>query len=191
MKIEYEATFAKINKEEIRERLNQVPAKLVKPEFLQKRAVFRFPKGHEVAEGWIRVRNEGDKITMSVKVIDGDKIEDQKEVCLKVDNFEEAVSLLTAIGCVQKSYQETKRELWLLDGVEVTIDEWPFLEPFVEVEGKSEAKVKVVATKLGFNWNQAKFCSVTNLYEEKYGVSKEVINNQTPKIFFEMKNPFV
>ena len=190
MKIEYEATFTKINKEEIREKLTGAGAELIKPEFLQRRAAFHFPKGHEVAEGWIRVRDEGDKITMSVKVVDGDKIEDQKEICLKVDNFDNAISLLVTIGCVQKSYQETRRELWILDGVEITIDEWPFLEPFVEIEGESEVEVGSVAEKIGFDWSQAKFCSVTNLYEEKYGVSKEVINNQTPKIVFEMANPF-
>ena len=111
-------------------------------------------------------------------------------ICLKVDNFDNAISLLVTIGCVQKSYQETRRELWILDGVEITIDEWPFLEPFVEIEGESEVEVGSVAEKIGFDWSQAKFCSVTNLYEEKYGVSKEVINNQTPKIVFEMANPF-
>ena len=191
MKIEYEATFVNIDKNKVRSMLKEAKAKLLKPEFIQKRTVFHFPSGHEVAEGWIRVRDEGDKITMSIKVIDGEKIEDQKEICVKVDNFNEAVLLLTTLGCVQKSYQETKRELWQLDGVEITIDEWPFLEPFVEVEGSSEIEVKAVSEKLGFKWGEAKFCDVSNLYSEKYTVTKDVINNHTPKIVFEMNNPFI
>ncbi|MFH1170738.1 MAG: CYTH domain-containing protein [Candidatus Vogelbacteria bacterium] len=191
MKIEYEATFVKINKDEIRKRLVTAGAKLLKPEFLQKRATFHFPNGHEVNQGWVRVRDESDKITLSIKVIDGDKIENQKEICLKVDSFTEAISLLTTLGCVQKSYQESKRELWLLDGVEVMIDEWPFLEPFVEIEGPSEQAVKEVAEKIGFEWSDAKFCAVGTLYAEKYGITEDKINNQTPKIVFEMENPFV
>ena len=99
--------------------------------------------------------------------------------------------MLTTLGCVQKAYQETKRELWTLDGVEITIDEWPFLEPFVEVEGESEECVMRVSRKLGFEWKDAKFCAVGTLYAEKYNLLETVINNDTSKIVFDMQNPFV
>ena len=191
MNIEYEATFIKINKEEIKKRLEDSGAKLIRKEFLQKRAVFLLPKGNEINGGWLRVRDEGDKITMSLKIVDGDKIHDQKEVMLQVDNFEEAKKFLTSIGCQEKAYQESKRELWKLDDVEITVDEWPFLEPFVEVEGNSEEVVKAVSEKIGFDYGKAKFCAVDTLYSEKYGIEKEQINNNTPKILFEMENPFI
>jgi adenylate cyclase, class 2 len=141
MHIEYEATFLNIDIEDTRIRLDASGATLARPVFLQKRAVFFLPKGHEVEGGWLRVRDEGDKITMSLKVVNGTTISDQKEICLTVDSFEEACDILTAMGCTQKAYQETRRELWTLDGVAITIDEWPFLEPFVEVEGGSEKAV--------------------------------------------------
>ncbi|KKP82100.1 MAG: hypothetical protein UR83_C0058G0013 [Candidatus Moranbacteria bacterium GW2011_GWF2_35_54] len=155
MKIEFEATFTDINKDEIRDRLKKSGAVLTREEFLQKRVTFNFPVGHENKNGWLRVRDEGDKITMIIKIIDGEKIENQKEIGLTVDDFSEAVEFLETIGCRKKSYQETKRELWILDGVEVTIDEWPFLEPLVEVEGKSEEAVKNVSEKLGFDYQSA------------------------------------
>ncbi|MEA1963109.1 MAG: CYTH domain-containing protein [Patescibacteria group bacterium] len=148
------------------------------------------PKGNHINGGWLRVRDEGDKITMSLKVIDGDQIHNQKETQLTVDNFEEARKFLTGIGCEEKAYQESRRELWEMDKVEITIDEWPFLEPFVEVEGKSEEQVRVVSEKIGFNYTQARFCSVDTLYNEKYNISINQINNHTPKILFEMDNPF-
>jgi adenylate cyclase class 2 len=128
---------------------------------------------------------------MRVKSIEGEGIESQKESCVTVDSFKQAESLLTQLGCDRKAYQETKRELWMLDGVEVTIDTWPFLEPFVEVEGSSEAVVQAVAEKLGFDWSQAKFCAVDTLYSEKYDISTDQINNHTPEILFDMANPFV
>lgn len=191
MKIEYEATFTNVEKDMMRDKLKEAKAVLLRPEFMQRRTVFHLPEGNHVTGGWMRVRDEGDKITMSVKVVDGDQIEDQKEACLTVDSFDEAEIFLTTIGCKQKSYQETKRELWLLDGVEVTIDTWPFLETFVEIEGETEESVRNVAVKLGFDWSKAKFCAVDVLYSQKYGVACEVINNETPKIVFEMENPFV
>ena len=191
MKIEYEATFTKVDKAEIREKLMKAGAELLRPEFFQKRATFNLPGGHEIRGGWLRVRDEGDKITLSFKVVDGNKIENQKEIYLIIDNFENACDILQAIGCSKKSYQETKRELWKISDIEITIDEWPFLEPFIEIEGSSEQAVKKVARELGFEWSNAKFCTVGTLYAEKYDITEDKINNQTPKIVFEMENPFV
>lgn len=191
MEIEYEATFANVDKDKIRKKLKSIGAKLIRPEFLQKRVVFHLPKSHEIKGGWLRVRDEGGKTTMSLKVVIGDKIENQKEVCLKVDDFDRAVKFLISIGCQQKAYQESRRELWKIDGAEVTIDEWPFLEPYIEVEANSEEVVKSVSQKLGFDYSEAIFDSVDYLYSKKYGVSKKVINDQTPRIVFGEENPFL
>ena len=189
MRIEYEATFTDVNKDEVRERFRQAGAELMRPEYLQKRIPFHLPKEKRSKDSWLRVRDEGDKITLSLKVIDGGKIENQKELCLEINNFDDAVELLRAIGCEPKSYQETKRELWGLDGVDITIDEWPFLEPFVEVEGNSEKAVKEVSEKLGFHYADAIFCAVGKLYEMKYKVTPDAINI-LEKLVFDMENPF-
>lgn len=153
--------------------------------------VFNLPDDHHIKGGWMRVRDEGDKITLSLKSVIAGDIKTQKEICLKIDNFDNAVKFLEWLGYKNKAYQESKREFWIFDDVEVTIDEWPFLEPFVEIEGKSEEEVKKVSEKLGFNWQEAKFCSIDYLYSWKYGLSLDKINNHTPKIVFDMKNPFI
>ena len=189
MNIEYEAKFTNVDKDEIRQRLTTAGAELIRPEYLQKRIPFDLPAERHSKDSWLRVRDEGNKITLSLKTIDGDKIEDQKEICLKVNSFADAVELLTAVGCEPKSYQESKRELWKLDGVDITIDEWPFLEPFVEVEGASEDAVKNASEKLGFRYADALFGAVGKLYGMKYGLYPDQINN-CPKIVFDMKNPF-
>lgn len=192
MNIEYEATFAEIDKDAMRRKLSDAGAVLVKPEFPQKRVVFSLPKGNEIAGGYARVRDEGDKITMSLKVIDGDAIENQKEICLIVNSFEQAETLLATLGCQEKAYQETRRELWKLDGVEIMIDEWPFLEPFVEIEGPFEEAVKMVAAKLGFDYSRAIFGAVDALYMRKYmHLTADRINNHTPLIVFDSENPFI
>ena len=190
MNIEYEATFLDVNKNEMRKRLKGAGAILVRPEYLQKRIPFHLPKDKRSKDAWLRVRDEGDKITLSLKIVDGEKIEDQKEICLIVNDFNEAVKLLESIGCEKKSYQETKRELWKLDNVEITIDEWPFLEPFVEIEGHSEEEVKRVSEKIGFNYSESLFCAVGKLYKMKYGIYPDEINT-IEKIVFDMKNPFL
>jgi len=191
MNIEYEATFVDINKNTARTRLKKARAKLIRPEFLQKRFVYHLPQGHEIKGGWARIRDEGDKITMSLKIINGNKIDDQKEINLRIDNMEKAREFLKTLGCREKAYQETKREIWRLAGVEITIDEWPFLEPFVEIEGDSKKSVEQASKKLNFDYQKAKFCAIGQLYREKYNITLDLIDNRTPKLIFDMKNPFV
>ena len=190
MNIEYETTFVNIDKDKVRKRLKHTGAKLIKPEFLQKRVVFNIPNS-SYKHSWARVRDESDKITASFKMVDGSKIENQKEINLVIDDFKKGIDFLEAIGCHRKSYQETRREIWKLDDVEICIDEWPFLEPFVEVEGKSENEVKTVSKKLGFDYSKAWFCATGLIYSRKYNIPVEVIDNEIPKITFDMENSFL
>lgn len=191
MQIEYEATFENIDKDEMRARLKKAGAKLERPEFLSRRYTFSIPGRQNGVSSWIRVSDNGRKVTQTLKIVNTGKIEDQKELEIEVGSFDDTVEFFERIGCRKKSYQETKRERWILDGVEVTIDEWPFLEPFVEVEGKNEEEVRKVSEKLGFDWGKALFCAIGHLYYRKYDMPEHYFNNKIPKIIFEMKNPFL
>ncbi len=189
MEIEYEAKFLSIDKDDVRRRLAEAGATLVRPEFLQKRIPFDLPGDRKSKDAWVRVRDEDGRVTLSLKIVDGDRIEDQREIMVTVDDFDNAVMLLDEIGCMRKSYQETKRELWRAGSVEIMIDEWPFLDPFVEVEGPSESAVREAAEKLGFRWDDAVFGAVGKLYFMKYGVYPDTVNH-IKKIVFDMENPF-
>ncbi len=190
MQTEFEATFWPIAKDEMRERLERAGAQLVQAEFLQKRENF-FPPQNDKS-GWLRVRQEKDRVTMSYKrLLTEDEISGQKELCLTVDDYARAVEFLELLGCENKNHQETRREIWRLSGAEICLDTWPFLGPFLEAEADSEAKVKQVCQQLGLDYAEARFCAVASLYEEKYGVSQKDVNENFPRLVFEMKNPFV
>lgn len=187
--IEYEATFLDIAVPKIRKKLKRIGAKKIHSSFLQKRYVFALPKDKKGS--WLRLRQEKDKITMSLKVVSGSKITDQKEICLKIDNIESAKQLLLYLGCRQKAYQENWRELWKLKNTEITIDHWPFLNPYIEIEDHSVSRVKNVCRLLGLDYKQAIFGSADIIYAKKYKISLDRINNHTPKIIFNMPNPFL
>lgn len=187
--IEYEATFENINRDSVTAKLIQLGAQKIYDKHLLKRVAFNLPTPSN--DAWARVRQEADKITMSYKKISAGGIESQKEVELTIGSFDDGVAMLESIGCVKKAYQENYREVWILGSVTITIDEWPFLEPFVEIEGCDEISVISASNKLGFEWKDAIFDAVSYLYSKKYGISRERINNETPVIVFEMHNPFL
>lgn len=192
MHTEYEAKFINIDKDDIRSRLRKLGASLIKPEFLQTRRMFHPPDSAKAEDGkkWVRVRDEGDRITFTVKQITGDKIDDQKEVEVIVDNFENACLLAESLGCIHKSTQEQLRELWHFQDVEFMIDTWPYLNPYLEIEGPTEKQVHDFAQKLGLNWDHAIFGGPDQVIHLQHGTPYDVINNHTPVIAFDQPNPW-
>lgn len=185
--IEFEAKFLDIEKEKIRTLLGQRGAVLIRPEYNQRRFNFHLPKDKRSNNAWLRVRDEVNKITLALKMITGSNIEDQKEISLVVDDFDNTITLLESIGCEKKAYQESKRELWKMNQVEITIDEWPGLEPFVEIEARSEDDVRKCAEILDFNYKTALFSSVGRIYKIKYGISLDEIEKKVGDITFDNK----
>jgi adenylate cyclase class 2 len=166
-------------------------ALLVQPEFLQVRCIFDLPPGQAIPGGWLRLRRESDRVALTLKVVAGQTIEGQQEVELQVDDFQQAETLLGLLGCRKRAYQESKRERWKLDGVEITLDTWPFLRPFVEVEGPSEEAVQEICERLRLVYQDALFCAVDRLYVRQYGIAPEIVNQHIPILTFASENPFL
>lgn len=73
------------------------------------------------------------------------------------------------LGYKHKAYQENKRISYLLDGVEIEIDFWSLIPPYLEVEGKSIQEVELMVEKLGYNMEQTTSINTKKVYE-KYEV---------------------
>ena len=166
MQREIEIKFLNIDVGEVRAKLTAAGAKLIKPMRLMRRAIIKTPK-MIVRETFARVRDEGDKITMTLKQINENK-KDYNEVEITVSDFEKAIEILTGCGIPQVSYQESKREEWILDDAQICIDEWPWANPFIEIEGESDDQLKNIARRLGFDWDNAAFGTVWEVYYDAY-----------------------
>jgi adenylate cyclase class 2 len=185
MNNEIEATFLDINKNKFRKQLKELGAKCVKPETKMRRTVF-----DSGPCSFARVRDEGDKIVMTYKNFeDEDSIMGVKEVNLVVDNYDEAVRFIAGCGLEQKAVQETLREIWTLDGTEISIDTWPWLPTYTEIEGPSEERVWKVSEKLGFKKEDAMFGAADKIYHHYYGVDMDIVDYETPVINFEIDPP--
>ena len=177
MQTEVEAKFPDIDPNSLREKLRSLGAVLEYPEVLMRRKVFDYEDNrlYKIG-GWIRVRDEGDRVTFTYKQLNDRTLHGTKEVEVIVDNFDKTCELLLAIGLKQKSYQEPKREKWKLNGVEITIDTWPWIPTVVEVEAADEASVKKAVELLGLDWSQTMHGSVENIYQMHYDFSDEEID---------------
>ena len=69
MQIEFEAKYPKINKNEVREKLKELGAELVFAEQKFIRMTFDTPE-LQGKNAWVRLRDEGDKITMTFKIVE-------------------------------------------------------------------------------------------------------------------------
>lgn len=88
METEIEAKFPDIDIETLRANLKRIGAFLEHAEVLMRRKTYDYPD-HRLREvgGWIRVRDEGDKVTLSYKQLNDWTLHGTKEINVVVDAF--------------------------------------------------------------------------------------------------------
>ena len=188
MKTEIEVKFCQVDIDDMRWRLRDAGAICEQPMRLMRRTVFHTVDRNPNA--YLRVRDEADRTTLTYKSFVGTGIHDAMETETIVGEYETAIEVLRQTGLEVKSVQETRRETWRLGDVEIVIDEWPWLEPFVEIEGDSEAAVRVAADALGFDWANVVIGPVTVAYRASYpDLPKGVVMDDVPDIRFDADIP--
>ena len=167
MQAEIEVKFLDINHEELRKKLESLGAICEKPMRLMRRVVIDSDVMKSKG-GFLRVRDENGKITMTYKQFDQLSVDGAKELEVTISDFDTAVQILEQAGLPYRSFQESKRETWKFEGAEVVLDEWPWLKPYIEIEGESESQLQQIASKLGLDWTNAQFGDVMVAYRAQY-----------------------
>ncbi len=112
----------------------------------------------------LRVRAQGTEAHLTFKgparFEDGTKIRTEREV--GVDDHEEVIAILRALGYEINRRYEKFRETWRLGGVSVCLDHTP-IGDFVEFEGSKAAQV---ARRFGFSPTEAERGNYLELYRE-------------------------
>lgn len=168
MNTEIEVKFLDTDHDEVRKKLQELGAELEQPMRLMRRSLVEMPHHTEV-RGFVRIRDEGDKITLTYKQRDAeDLLHGTKEIEVEVSSFDDTVELLRAAGWPPITYQESRRETWKLGDAEIVLDEWPWIPPYIEVEAPSEELVRETSAKLGFEWSDAVIGSVDVIYNREF-----------------------
>jgi adenylate cyclase class 2 len=181
MQTEFEVKFCGLDHDDVRQRLIKAGAKLVEPMRTMRRIIFDYPDNRlQAGDAYVRLRDEGDKVTITYKHFPAKhEIGGAREIETTVSSFEQTKELFKAIGLIDKSYQESRRETWELDGGEVVLDEWPWLKPYIEIEAESEEKVREMTAKLGYDWEDAVFGDVVVAYRLEYDVPSKKLGQST------------
>ncbi|MFA5431802.1 MAG: class IV adenylate cyclase [Candidatus Paceibacterota bacterium] len=171
---EIEVKFLNIDPVLIEKKLIAIGAKRIF-EKLYKRRIFDYPdlKLHKKG-AWIRLRDEGEKITLTykervgMKTFDGKTNDDSmEEIEINVSDFKKTAELLNRAGFIEKFYQENKRIRYQFGDIEFDIDFWPRLEPYLEIEAPSWERVEEGVKLLGLNSDDKKIFTTTQVYKLK------------------------
>ncbi|WP_039798201.1 class IV adenylate cyclase [Nocardia araoensis] len=147
MPIEHEAKILDIDPDAIAQHIIDKGGRKLGEHFMR-RYVYDIAPGD--ASKWIRLRDNGRGTTLAVKHITSDAIDGTHEVEVSVDDFATTNALLEMLGFAAKSYQETKRISFALDGAQLEIDTWPRIPPYLEIEAATKDDVIRIAGLLGY-----------------------------------------
>ena len=123
---------------------------------------------------------------MTIKEICGSGINDTYEIELVVNDFNTASVFFETCNIPERAFQENMREVWIHNNVKVTIDTYPGINPFMEIEAETEKAIQNVSRELGFDFKKAVFGSIDLVYEKELGIPATTII-KLPEITF--KNP--
>lgn len=167
MQTEYECTMLEIDREVLEKKLKQIGAKKV-GEYFQKR--YTYDVKPVLDTKWVRLRTNGKKSTITIKNIsDKTLIGGTQELEIEVSDFDKANLMLEELGYIHKNYQENRRIIYELGNIEVSIDKWPLIPEYAEIEGKSEDVVKEFVELLNMDYKITNF-DVTSIYKDIYGI---------------------
>jgi len=188
MEIEFEVKFLEINKSELVDKIKSFGGKLKQGLTLYKRSVFGLC---DVKKGYVRVRDEGDKITMTAKLYKDPKFPEEYEFELKDNNtFENGEEFLSALNLNKKAYHETMREKWTIpkpngkELCELAIDYIPGLPVYVEVECKSKADLNKSIKMLGLPKNKMMFGAYGQVFVHYYDMTRAEIDDNVSSLTF-------
>ena len=186
--IEYEGRILDINPIDIRLKAKSLGGHLKAPLTLYRRSVFKLC---DIQRGFVRVRDEGDKVTMTAKIFKNPDFPEEFEVHIK-DSFQNGQDFLRALNLTEKAYHETIREKWFIprrkggfsELCELTIDYIPGLPPYSEIECKSQSDLHRACKLLDFKYSDLIFGGYGNVFVHYYGMAANDINNDISSLTF-------
>jgi predicted adenylyl cyclase CyaB len=123
-----------------------------------------------LGEKGVRIRKLGKEGIITVKELVDKNItaKVREELETRVSDVDNLIKIFEGLGFREVKRKEKIRHAFKLDKMFVLIDRLPFMGCFVELEATSEAALKRMTKKLGFDYKQAIGNSYDNLFIAYY-----------------------
>lgn len=167
MAIEYEIRVLEVSIEEIISHLENLGAFKVGV-YHQKRYVYDYNPAQKGR--WIRLRSNGNEVTLTLKEIKSLQIDGTQELEIVVSDFYETNRILNKLGYLPRTFQENFRIEYRFDNVTFDIDKWPGIPAYLEIEGDSEQSVLKALEMLNYSPNSYTTNDVDKIYNDVYGI---------------------
>lgn len=138
-----------------------------------KKGMFKFqilafepPAGYSV----LRLRDEGFRITFTIKKKTADGYEEENEVI--INNFQEMRTIVEKMGYQKKYLIQKIREIYDIENSELVFDHYPGLPGYIEIESPTEEELFSLADRLGLRRDEEQI-EAGDLYENYYAIKKE------------------
>jgi adenylate cyclase class 2 len=169
---ENEVKFLNIDPEKIENKLKDIGAEKIFDK-IYKRRVFDYPDLSLNEKGaYLRLRDEGDKITLTfkqrlgIKSFDGTQNDGgMEEIEVNVSDFDKTAELVLKLGFIEKFYEENRRIRYKLRNIEFDIDSWPLLNPYLEIEAPTWQEVDEGIKLLDLDPKDKKIFSTFQVYQ--------------------------
>ena len=165
--LEYEIRMYTINEYKIKKLIKKHGGKLTNKKRIMPIITYVHPK--KKMDSYIRIRDEGKQITMTIKTKLGTKYPVEREV--EINSIDEGHAILTFLGCKERYRVEKIRETYIMKGAkEIVFDSYPGIPTYLEIDCHSEADLEKVAKKLGFTMDDHEDKTIRHIYHELYGI---------------------
>jgi adenylate cyclase class 2 len=160
---EIEAKFAVRRLEPIRDALQHLAARQVRPRLQETNLRFDVADGRLAKAGQVLRLRKNHETRLTFKSPGAD-FEHRHEIEVGLEDAAMGQRILEALGFQVVFVYEKYRETFALDGAEIMLDELPF-GTFVEIEGRSLTDVRTASAKLGFAWEDRLALNYLGLFD--------------------------
>lgn len=171
--IEYELRVLDIDAKNVEVSIKKLGGKLLARQSFRRYVFDIMPK---TTGKWLRLRTDGRKTTLTLKVISSDEVDGTSEWEIGVNDFDKTLIILNGAGLSAKGYQENNRTEYELRGAKVAIDSWPLIPTYLEIEASDEKTVKECAKALGYSQSDLTGINTQKIYS-KYGINLDDITD--------------
>lgn len=160
---EIEAKFMLPHLADMRHVVLTAGAHVLSPRILERNLRLDTPDGSLEAAGKV-LRLRQDRSTRLTYKEQTNAIELRREIEIEVDDYDQALALLQALGFVPLMVYEKYRQIFELMDARIMMDELPFGQ-FVEVEADALEIVRRVAEQIGLNWEHRAQATYLQLFD--------------------------